>query len=54
MKYIRRMTEESLDITGVEGKQDFVRNLVDYNVILAGVWFYSGFMVALSFKQRNL
>ena len=25
-----------------------------YNVILEGVWFYSGFMVALSFRQRNL
>src|SRR5690606_37897786 len=36
------------------GKQDFVRNLVAYNVILEGIWFYSGFMVALSFRQRNL
>ena len=25
-----------------------------YNVILEGIWFYSGFMVALSFRQRNL
>jgi len=54
MKYIRRMTEQTLDISTVEGKQDFVRNLVAYNVILEGVWFYSGFMVALSFRQRNL
>jgi len=52
--YIRRMTEQSLDITTVEGKRDFVRNLVAYNVILEGIWFYSGFMVALSFRQRNL
>ena len=54
LKYIRRMTEQTLDISTVEGKQDFVRNLVAYNVILEGVWFYSGFMVALSFRQRNL
>ena len=54
MKYIRRMTEQTLDITTTEGKKDFVRNLVAYNVILEGVWFYSGFMVALSFRQRNL
>ncbi len=40
--------------TTVEGKQDFVRNLVAYNIILEGIWFYSGFMVALSFRQRNL
>jgi ribonucleoside-diphosphate reductase beta chain len=54
IKYIRRMTEQTLDITTTEGKKDFVRNLVAYNVILEGVWFYSGFMVALSFRQRNL
>ncbi len=54
VRYIRRMTEDTLDISTVEGKQDFVRNLVAYNVILEGIWFYSGFMVALSFRQRNL
>jgi ribonucleoside-diphosphate reductase beta chain len=48
------MTEQTLDITTTEGKKDFVRNLVAYNVILEGLWFYSGFMVALSFRQRNL
>ena len=53
-KYIKRMTEDTLDITTVEGKQDFVRNLVAYNIIMEGIWFYSGFMVALSFRQRNL
>ena len=52
--YIRRMTEQTLDIGTVEGKRDFVRNLVAYNIILEGIWFYSGFMVALSFRQRNL
>ncbi len=53
-KYITRMTEETLDITTTEGKKDFVKNLIAYNIILEGVWFYSGFMVALSFRQRNL
>jgi ribonucleoside-diphosphate reductase beta chain len=53
-KFIKRMSESTLDITTVEGKQDFVRNLVAYNVIMEGIWFYSGFMVALSFRQRNL
>ena len=54
VKFIKRMTEQTLDITTTEGKQDFVRNLVAYNIILEGIWFYSGFMVALSFRQRNL
>ncbi len=52
--FIKRMTEETLDITTTEGKKDFIRNLVAYNIILEGIWFYSGFMVALSFRQRNL
>lgn len=54
VKYIKRMTEQTLDITTTAGKQDFIRNLVAYNIILEGIWFYSGFMVALSFRQRNL
>lgn len=53
-KFIKRMSEDSLDITTTEGKKDFVRNLIAYNIILEGIWFYSGFMVALSFRQRNL
>jgi len=53
-KFITRMTQQTLDITTTEGKKDFIRNLVAYNIILEGIWFYSGFMVALSFRQRNL
>lgn len=53
-RFIKRMTEQTLDITTTEGKKDFVRNLIAYNIILEGIWFYSGFMVALSFRQRNL
>ena len=54
VKYITRMTEDTLDINTIEGKQDFIRNLIAYNIIMEGIWFYSGFMVALSFRQRNL
>ena len=52
-KYMRHMTEEKLDITTADGKRAFVRNLTAYNVVMEGIWFYSGFMVALSFRQRN-
>jgi len=54
IKFLKRMTENSLDITSIDGQQDFVRNLVATNVIMEGIWFYSGFMVALSFRQRGL
>src|SRR3989338_1609437 len=53
-KYMKRMTEETLDIETLEGKKDFLRNLVATNIAMEGVWFYSGFMVALSFRQRNM
>ncbi len=53
MKYMKRMTEDNLDIESIEGKKDFIRNLVATNIVMEGIWFYSGFMVALSFRQRN-
>jgi len=52
-KYMLRMTEESIDIETVDGKKDFIRNLVATNIVMEGIWFYSGFMVMLSFRQRN-
>lgn len=52
--YLNRLADERLDITTIEGKKDFVRNLVAYNIIMEGIWFYSGFMVALSFRQRKM
>jgi ribonucleoside-diphosphate reductase beta chain len=54
VRYIQRMTEQTLDVATTAGKQDFIRNLVAYNIVLEGIWFYGGFMVALSFRQRNL
>src|SRR3989338_8865443 len=48
------MTKNQLDINTLAGKKDFVRNLVATNIIMEGIWFYSGFMVGLSFRQRNL
>ena len=50
---MKRMTEESVAIDTPDGKKDFIRNLVATNIVMEGIWFYSGFMVALSFRQRN-
>ena len=47
------MLFRSLDIDSPEGKKDFIRNLVATNIVMEGIWFYSGFMVVLSFRQRN-
>lgn len=52
-RYMKRMTDDSYDVMTIEGKKDFIRNLVAYNIVMEGIWFYSGFMVMLSFRQRN-
>jgi ribonucleoside-diphosphate reductase beta chain len=52
-KYMKRMMDDKLDIETPDGKKDFIRNLVATNIVMEGIWFYSGFMVALSFRQRN-
>ena len=52
-KYMKRMTEDTLNVETAEGKKDFIRNLTATNIVMEGIWFYSGFMVALSFRQRN-
>jgi ribonucleoside-diphosphate reductase beta chain len=52
-KYMKRMTEMTVDVSTTEGKKDFIRNLVATNIVMEGIWFYSGFMVALSFRQRK-
>ncbi|HEU0081115.1 MAG TPA: ribonucleotide-diphosphate reductase subunit beta [Candidatus Paceibacterota bacterium] len=53
LKYMKRMMDDKLDIETADGKKDFIRNLVATNIVMEGIWFYSGFMVALSFRQRN-
>ncbi len=51
--YTKKMTEQTVDIESDEGKKDFIRNLIATNIVTEGIWFYSGFMVILSFRQRN-
>ncbi len=37
-----------------EGIKKFIKNLVGFYVIMEGIFFYSGFVMILSFKNRNL
>ena len=53
MKYLAKVLN-GIDISTTEGKKDFVRSLVAYNIVLEGIWFYSGFMVGMSFRRRKL
>ena len=51
--YLTSMTDEQIDIESPEGKKKFIKNLIATNIVTEGIWFYSGFMVILSFRQRN-
>jgi ribonucleoside-diphosphate reductase beta chain len=52
-----RLTKAMLngyDLSALAGKQRFLYNLVGYFVVLEGIFFYSGFALALAFRQRGL
>jgi ribonucleoside-diphosphate reductase beta chain len=37
-----------------EGAQAFLKNLIGYYLIMEGIFFYTGFVMVLSFHRRNL
>lgn len=51
---IEKMAYGNIEVETITGKQDFIRNIIKTNIITEGIWFYSGFMFAMSFRQRNL
>lgn len=53
LKHIDALRNGEIDIESKSGVQDFVKNIVATNIITEGIWFYSGFMLGLSFRQRN-
>lgn len=47
------ISDKSFDISTIKGKQDFVRNLFAYYLIMEGVWFYPNFAMVLSLGRQN-
>ena len=45
--------EEGFSTDTTEGHQKFIKNLVGFYVIMEGIFFYSGFVMLLSFKRQN-
>jgi ribonucleoside-diphosphate reductase beta chain len=45
--------EEGFSTETPEGLQTFLKNLVGFYVIMEGIFFYSGFVMLLSFKRQN-
>ena len=50
---MEHMTDDQYDVMNVTGKKDFLRSFVAFNIVMEGIWFYSGFMVMHSCRQRN-
>ncbi len=52
------LTKEVLDpdftTDSFEGMQTFVKNLIGFYLIMEGIFFYTGFVMILSFHRRNL
>jgi ribonucleoside-diphosphate reductase beta chain len=54
IKFTESLVLGKIDTTTLEGKQEFLRNLIAYYIIMEGIFFYSGFVMVLSFQRRNL
>jgi len=44
---------EDFNTSTVEGVRKFLKNLVGFYIIMEGIFFYSGFVMILSFKRQN-
>ena len=41
------------NINTLEGKREFLRNIITYYIICEGIFFFSGFAMLLSFNRQN-
>ena len=53
MSLTESVLEDDFDTSTIKGQQDFIKNLVGFYVIMEGIFFYSGFVMILSFHRRN-
>ncbi|MBJ7449414.1 MAG: ribonucleotide-diphosphate reductase subunit beta [Parachlamydiales bacterium] len=53
MKLTADMLKEGFTTETFEGAQKFLENLIGYYIIMEGLFFYSGFVMILSFHRQN-
>ncbi|MCH2174370.1 MAG: ribonucleotide-diphosphate reductase subunit beta [Lentisphaeria bacterium] len=53
MNLTKDILREDFTTEGVENVQKFIKNLVGFYIIMEGIFFYSGFVMILSFHRRN-
>jgi ribonucleoside-diphosphate reductase beta chain len=54
MELTAEVLSSDFDTNSFEGIQTFLKNLIGYYVIMEGLFFYTGFVMMLSFHRRNL
>ncbi|MCA8987519.1 MAG: ribonucleotide-diphosphate reductase subunit beta [Planctomycetaceae bacterium] len=54
MKLTAEVLDENFSTDTFEGRQQFLKNLIGYYLIMEGIFFYTGFVMILSFHRRNL
>lgn len=54
MKLTAEVLDPAFSTATFRGMQKFLKNLIGYYVIMEGLFFYSGFVMVLSFHRRNL
>lgn len=53
MKLTADIMKEGFTTSTIEGAQKFLENLIGYYIIMEGIFFYSGFVMILSFHRQN-
>jgi len=47
------INRSDFNINTIEGKREFLRNIITYYIICEGIFFFSGFAMLLSFNRQN-
>lgn len=53
MNLTKDLIDPNFTTETLEGKQKFLENLIGYYIIMEGIFFYSGFVMMLSFLRQN-
>ena len=53
MKLTEKVLDPNFKTDSLEGTQQFLENLIGYYIIMEGIFFYSGFVMILSFHRQN-
>jgi ribonucleoside-diphosphate reductase beta chain len=53
MQYTTDIGRQDFDISTIEGKKEFIKNLFAFYIICEGIFFYSGFAMILALGRQN-